>query len=533
MLDCIIYGWDPPIQRSEVRPRDNLRNSKNATAYAGQLKKELDTMISNGVVETVGPSEITRINPIGAVVKNSDKQRARSLVGIDVTDSVSLQRASDALVAIGQPKIKCRMSTDCTGSGLNGAAYSPSFAYSTISDAVRLVSRGGYMAKGDISRYFYTFPLARRARDLFGFYLFGQYWRFNNLPFGLTNCPYYCSTWTAEFSEWATAMGIPNTFMVDDIFLHNLVRAIAQADLERFAAMLKDVGFGMEEAKFGIGQQLTFIGILLDTVSMTLRMDPLSAGGYVLQLNEYTATLQAPNGSLNLSELNHLAGKLNWFSEVIQGGRLHIRAIWQYLQICPKLSAELRVAVLIEIHWWTEALLLWSDGSDHRGQFPILSGPELLANPDHIELCQSDASGTDGFGYVHSLLASAKFEWTSVRWVQLPKQSHHAELLALHHFVLQRRRVGITLLIWITDSESACYSINRANCSDPQAYPLVVAIYEECERTGCQLLAVWVPRELNNLADHLSHLAFVLCRHEVHGTSSISVAPADPGQAQG
>jgi hypothetical protein len=34
------------------------------------------------------------------------------------------------------------------------------------------------------------------------------------------------------------------------------------------------------------------------------------------------------------------------------------------------------------------------------------------------------------------------------------------------------------------------------------------------------LVAVWVPREENCLADHLSHLAHILCRDSVEGHSS-------------
>jgi hypothetical protein len=514
-------------------PRANLKNSKNAVAYEEQLAKEFEAMLEHGVVEEVPLSSIVCINPIGAVIKNSDKQRARTLVNVIVTDSGTIRKASEALVAMGQPKIKCRMSTDCTGSGLNGASYSPPFAYSSIAEAIKLVRRNGCMAKGDISRYFYSFPLALKARELFGFSLFSKHWRFKNLPFGLTNCPYYCSTWTAEFCQWATAMGIPNAFMVDDIFVHDMEESVARADMQRIADLLDDVGFGMEKSKFGFGKQLTFIGILIDTVSMTIRMDHLSAGGFLLQLKEYLSIFEIGR-SLPVSDLRHLTGKLNWYSEVMQSGRRHIRSLWEYMTGHPRLGRELRLSVIRELEWWAQLLTLWANGDDHVGQFPIVSGAELLSDPDSIELCQSDASGTDGFGYVTSTLAAStsEFEWTSVRWEEgeLPSQSHQAELEGLRHFVVRRSHVGVKLIVWVTDSESGCYSINRANCKDPLGFPIVSAIYDHCEALKCQILAVWVPRARNNLADHLSHLAFVLCRQEISGTERISAIEGDPGQ---
>ena len=42
-------------------------------------------------------------------------------------------------------------------------------------------------------------------------------------------------------------------------------------------------------------------------------------------------------------------------------------------------------------------------------------------------------------------------------------------------------------------------------------------IYERCDTLNTQLLAWWVPRELNNLADHLSHLAALLNEDTVEG----------------
>jgi hypothetical protein len=526
MLDCIIYGWNPPIHRPDIKPRANLKNSKNASVYSVQMKKEFQMMQDHGVVELAREDQVICINPMGAVVKNSDKQRAKTLVHVNVVDSDSLQEASDRLVAIGQPKIKCRISTDCTGSGLNGASNSPRFAYSSISQALRLVEREGYMGKGDISRYFYSFPLAEKAKELFGFRLFGSTWRFRRLPFGLTNCPYYCSTWTAEFCQWLEAMGIPTAFMVDDVFLARLTEAAARSDLEAAAGMFEAIGLSMEKSKFGLGQSLTFIGILIDSVTMTLRMDPLSAGGFVLQLLEYKTVMQSTPGtgakSLELSDVRHMAGKLNWFSEVIQSGRLHLGAIWSYMQSHPSLTSQRRADVLSEISWWIGVLTLWADETDAEGQFPIVSGAELLDRPHTVQLCQSDASGTDGFGYVSSYLNQDDFDWKSFRWLagKVPTQSHQAELQALHTFVLQGDHKDICLIIWITDSESGCYSVNRANCRDPLALPLLKDIYLECDRLGCQLLAVWVPRENNQLADHLSHLSYILCRDSVGGRES-------------
>jgi hypothetical protein len=177
--------------------------------------------------------------------------------------------------------------------------------------------------------------------------------------------------------------------------------------------------------------------------------------------------------------------------------------------------------LLEDIEWWINLLSAWAEERDMPGAFRIFSGAELLSNQDKVELCQSDASGTDGFGYVFATLDQKDFSWFSQRWSAnggtIPKQSHAAEIKALCHFVLNREHTNIQLIIWISDSESACNSINRANCRDPVAFLLLKDIYLRCDILNIQLLALWVPRELNNLADHLSHLAALLNEDTVEG----------------
>jgi hypothetical protein len=522
MLNCITYGWYPPIARELIRPRANLANSKATLLYNEQVDKEFTMMLEHGFVSPVDSSMVTFINPIGAVVKNSDKQRALTLVKVKVVDSASLKEASDKLVASGYAKIKCRITTDCTGAGLNAAAYSPSFNYACISDALRQVDRNSFLAKGDISRYFFSFPLAEQAKDMFGFRLKDQLYRYNCLPFGLTNCPYYASTWSAEFNEWFGAAGIDAAFMVDDYFLARRLESAAKGDMDMISNILEDCGVEMEKSKFGLGQQLTFLGLLIDTISMTIRIEPVHAAAFSAQLSEYRHMLIS-GASLPLETIRSTSGKLNWFSEVIQSGRLHIKHLWDCVN-GRKLTKSHVGSLLRDFDWWIDKLNFWASGDTCGGQFPIVSSYELESNPGCIQLCQSDASGTDGYGYISSTLDSVDYNWTSKRWSGdengLPGHSHEAEIRALYNFILDENHTHIKLIIWITDSESGCGSINKGNCKDPKAYPYLVMIYDLCDKLNIQLLALWVPREVNRLTDYLSHLAFISCRDSIQGRES-------------
>jgi hypothetical protein len=111
------------------------------------------------------------------------------------------------------------------------------------------------------------------------------------------------------------------------------------------------------------------------------------------------------------------------------------------------------------------------------------------------------------------------YQWYSAQWgVNPPTQSHEAELRALHHFITRRVHRS-KLLVWVTDSESGCWTINKGHCKDPKAHLLLEEIFQECERIKLQIVALWVPREQNQLTDYLSHFATLMNRDEVEGGS--------------
>ena len=175
--------------------------------------------------------------------------------------------------------------------------------------------------------------------------------------------------------------------------------------------------------------------------------------------------------------------------------------------------------IIQDFEWWIAKLDQWSKDEPSGNEHAILNGPEIIANPGWTSICQSDASGTDGFGYVHSTLEKSEtYRWYSARWGQdLPLQSHEAELRALHHFITTEDHQGRKLIIWITDNESAAWTINRGHCADPRALPFLREIYDTCDLGRLQIIALWVPREQNTLTYYLSHYAYIINRDEVKG----------------
>jgi len=168
MLKCIENGWKPEVKEDAIVPLYEVtENYKSLDLYSVSTTKEFSKMMMHGVVEET--SNVTKgiWHPMGAVIKNSDKRKALVLCKVKIINQKSMEEASSVLEHLGFPALKARITHDCTASGLNRAAWCPPFRYPSLAEGIKLVSKGCWLAKGDVSRYFHSFPIAAESRRLF------------------------------------------------------------------------------------------------------------------------------------------------------------------------------------------------------------------------------------------------------------------------------------------------------------------------------------------------------------------------------
>ena len=72
----------------------------------------------------------------------------------------------------------------------------------------------------------------------------------------------------------------------------------------------------------------------------------------------------------------------------------------------------------------------------------------------------------------------------------------------------------------MTDSESAAFAVNSGHCTDDIGHGVLEEIFDIADTLRRSLLAIWVPREVNRISDHLSHFASLLHVREVEGRFS-------------
>lgn len=536
MMKCITHGWHPPCNYAAIFPKYRTNgNYPSVAQYAVSAKKEFDDMVAHGVVIPCTLANIKLVNPIGAILKNSDKVRAKVLAAVHIVDQASLTLASDTLVAAGHAKVKVRLTTDLSATGINRASLAPPFRYPSLGDALRVVKRNGYIASGDVSRYFHSFPLAIDGRYYWVVEYGGIYWTYARCCFGHTACPYYASTWSAEFRQWAMAAGLDPAFMVDDWMICEDSLEKAQAGMRILSKIFEDCGFSMSIEKFQIGKQLVFIGVLIDSETMTMRFEGTQARGMRLQMQSYLELL-CRGKHIDHGTIRHVCGKLNWYSEIVQSGRMHIRPWWTYQRNGAETYGTTMLKLVQDTQWWINLLQTWEDNRSGQVEYKILTAEEIQDNPRAMLIMQSDASGTDGFGYYYSYLGDQEMQYTSKRWnppLRIEEHSHKFELLALDDFLTTDCDAQDAVLVWLTDNEGAAWTVNKGRCSDDQSAAVLTNILQQCDQRRLQIIALWVPREENQFADYLSHLAFYSDRDVVKGKVSDITVGASSSRGEG
>ena len=388
----IVNGWKPELDVNNIIPLYNVKgNYPTVDMYSESVDKEFDKMVSHGVVTPASDSMRGVLSPMGAIVKNSDKVRAKVLTDVKVVDQKSLSEASAALLDQGFPEIKARIAVDLSASGVNRAAFVPPFTYPGVEHALSLITEGCWMAKADVSRYFFSFPVAPQCWWLFLVRLGGLLYFFSRCCFGFAPCPYYCSMWSAEFRSWMIAEGLPCAHMMDDWMTVGDTYPQAEKNIDRISFILMLAGFSMALEKKEIAQIMVYLGILINTITMTISFEKTQCLAMKIELEQHLATFQAGR-NIDATSIRHVAGKINWYSEVLQSGRAHNRSWWLYHKHGRNLRAPARLKLIRDTQWWIDILDTWGGGSLSGVEYPILSA-EVLLKEKKICVVQSDASG--------------------------------------------------------------------------------------------------------------------------------------------
>jgi hypothetical protein len=528
MRRCVTHGWKVPARGPFERAYGGDQNNRRSDFFPEAFGKGVASFLDEGVampLDALGLADAdVIINPMGIVLRSSDLAKARLLTKVKVVDQPSLDAANSALTELGLKPIKVRISTNASAPGINRALYTPRFSYATVGDALNIIQRGDTLGKGDVERYFLNFGFASAVWSWFGARApWGSLFAFVMVFFGLASAPYYTSVWGAEFRAWALGKGVNCVHMVDDWLVSERTEIQARESMSIIVLMLVSIGLSMADHKFDFGTRVVFLGIVIDTITMTLAFDKVSA--QVLQATLAEAEDRLRKGQpIPYTDVMHIAGKLNWFAAVLQSGRVHTASWWALVRFSKSgltPSQDVIDAIIADNLWWSSILCSWEAEAETKYVFPILSSAELRDRPDLVYVIVSDSSGDDAFGYFHGVAANGDPAYTSVAWPPgfKPPSSMNGELLALLHFVSEMTLTDC-LLVWVSDSLSGVQALNAGRAKQARDLEIISGILGGCDEARVAVVGLWVPREENTLADYLSHLAVYLGVERVDGDIS-------------
>ena len=528
-LDLVLtHGWSPNFIPSEVNKKYETKNSDKVNMFSRTVEATLTKLIQSNIVRVGNKEEVNLMSTVNLILKRTDMQWSRSR-GMTLSNDDDLDLVNKAREAEGLPPIKARVVHDYTGSGLNGAQTHCRYSNIDISDLLNLVKPNCWFAVGDLASYYESFSLAHDFLGWFCFQLFGVLYLATRIMFGFAPAPAYCATFTAELVSWISYININVVAMTDDYCIVADSKEECSANMSRVVHMLSSCGFRFNNNKFQLGQQIVFIGFLVDSQKMTVSFHQDGVNAYLFVLRGILSLVREGK-KIARNDLESLGGKLNHYSILIQQGRLHIHHIWRCIHDIKHIK-RYRSSLIRDLCWWDKTLSKLAIIGELPHSFPIFSAEEIRTSKDMVLVIRSDASGlvaedpsqNGGWGFIAGGLNDDNPIYKFGRWYdeyQFGPHSHYGELMVLKLFLEvfytdrneHLHSPGSRIVFWVTDCASAAYSVNKGYCRNTDSLGILASILSFCDLHSLWIVALWWPREEGKLEDLLTHMSATLNR---------------------
>jgi hypothetical protein len=370
LLDGIRHGFRIVDPGSQPEPC-HVTNSKSALRHSDKVEQELIKEIKEGRYEVVDykPTIVS------------------GLAAIEKTDG------------------SVRLIHDCSrpvGHGANDyATKDAQLRYQSIKDAIELVTPGAFLAKVDLKSAYRSVAIHPSQYPFMGLQ-----WTFKGqsvpsfiqekfLCFGARKSPSIFHRLTQAVRRFMAARGFNIVAYLDDFLIVSDNKQHCLQGYTVLIQLLRELGFAIAWQKVvDPTQSLTFLGLDIDTLSMTLRLPEHKLADLLTLLHQFKARTRASK-----RQLQKLAGKLAYASHlVVHGGRTYLQRVLDILRPLqqPHHKVILTKDFQQDIVWWIDFLCVFNFR-------PIMEPcrPEI-----HVF---TDACG-EGGGMV------CDFDWAYVNW---------------------------------------------------------------------------------------------------------------------
>jgi hypothetical protein len=389
------------------------------------------------------------------------------------------------------------------GHALNDFATTNHFKYQSLQDAMDLVTPGSYFAKVDLANAYRSVKIHPS-----NYKATGLKWRFRGdkqftymiderLPFGAARSPEIFNRLTQGVRAIMAYKGYHNIVVyLDDFFIVAKTYHECMATLNELLRLLRTLGFQINYNKIeGPKRELVFLGITLNSVSMTFCIPRP-------KLMEIESVMQKflVSKKVTKREIQSLAGKLNWITQCIYGGRFHMRRLIDRSNTLRKPWHRTLVTndMKLDLIWWLHFMHIFN------GTMPIVDCRPTT--PITIDACKVAAGAFYLGDFVHT-------PW-SPQTAALP--INYLEVLALEPAIRRWAPVLANKKVYVhCDNIAACSIINKGSSKNSVVMDSLRRVFWLSAVFNFRLKAVYYSGESNVLADSVSRL------HEPGGVSRL------------
>ncbi len=403
-----------------------------------------------------------------------------------------------ALGAIPKSDGNVRLIHDCSkpsGKALNDYAEKMNVRYQTVRAATRYLTQGCYLAKIDLKSAYRSVGLHPSQ-----FQFTGLKWHFEGdhhptyffdrrLPFGARKSPGIFHRLTQAVRRMMRRRGYRIVAYLDDFLVIGKTQEECAEAFETLLRLLRELGFCIAWGKIeGPRQSLVFLGILIDTCSLVLRLPQEKVHSLRQLLASYGGRKRA-----SLRQLQQLAGKLSWAATVVRGGRVYLQRVLDLLRPLTHANHKVRLGMefYADVEWWKDNITRYNC--------------KYLAVTYTPVAVFTDASNL-GAGFV------CEGDWAYLDW-----ELDCPALLQEHINVKETVAVIAAIYRWAptwtnsrvvihTDNVTTRAAINRGACRNPLLMHHLRLVFNLSVLYNFELHCVHIPGKQNIEADAVSRI---------------------------
>ena len=466
LLDGIQYGFSIVDREVVVK---NVETNNHASCRTGTNKHRIEQMlrleISNGRYVPVN-TKPDICSPLAAIDKPDGSLRI--IQNASIPNDLSLNDYSDKKVTV---------------------------KYQTVKDALDMIVPGSFCCKIDLKSAYRSVGIRPSQ-----YHMAGLQWKFagdhevtymvdTRLMMGTSKAPSIFHRLSQAVKRCMEKRGYNVVAYLDDFLIVADDYVTCLNGQHALLKLLRELGFSIAWKKVeGPTRKLTFLGIAIDTVNMTVGLPDSKVAELVQVLQEFRTKKRA-----SLKQLQSLAGRLNWACNVIKCGRSYLHNILHTMSSLrlPNHKARLSKTVFDDIEWWITIL----------NTFP---GKQVFHKPS-INVVQFDACNT-GSGFTY------QGDWGYIDWeCDIPELTNlHINCKETISAVLAARRWAPmwrdSRVMFMTDSIVARSCIAKGTSKNPLLLPWVRELHIYSVLYNFDIDACWLPGVENQIPDAISRL---------------------------